>query len=106
MSWEVACDLDEVTDLPLGVTVGDTDVAIVRVGEELFAIYDECSHAKVALSEGDIDEDECSIECYLHGSTFDLRTGKALHLPATEPVPVYPVKVDDAQVLVDLENPL
>ena len=57
-------------------------------GDEVFAIEDECCHAAVALSEGDVDG--CTIECWMHGSRFDLRTGKPTGPPATEPVPVFP----------------
>jgi len=58
----------------------------------------------VRLSEGDVED--CEIECWLHGSTFSLETGAPLNLPATEPVPVYPVTIDGDDVLVDVANPL
>jgi 3-phenylpropionate/trans-cinnamate dioxygenase ferredoxin component len=105
VTFTVACrlaDLEEGT--PYAATVGDVDVALVRDGEELYAIRDECSHAAIALSEGDVEG--CTIECWLHGSAFDLRTGQPTSLPAFEPVPVYPVRVDGDEVLVDVENPL
>ena len=57
----------------------------------MFAIEDECSHAAVALSEGEVGD--CQIECWLHGSMFDLRTGKPTNLPATEPVATFPIEV-------------
>jgi 3-phenylpropionate/trans-cinnamate dioxygenase ferredoxin subunit len=100
MAFERVCAVDEVpTDQALGVTVGDLDVAIAQDGGEYFAIQNECSHAAVALSEGDVDE--CQIECWLHGSRFDLRTGKPTGLPATEPVAVFPVEVRDDGIYVD-----
>ena len=100
MAFERVCAVDEVpTDEALGVTVGDLDVAIARDGDEVFAIQDECSHAAVALSEGEVAD--CQIECWLHGSRFDLRTGKPTGLPATEPVAVFPVEVRDGEVYVD-----
>jgi 3-phenylpropionate/trans-cinnamate dioxygenase ferredoxin subunit len=105
MSFERACSLSELTDSkPYRVEVDGLDVAIVRHGDELFAIEDECSHAAVALSEGDVED--CTIECWMHGSRFDLRTGKPTGPPATEPVPVYPVQVDGDDVLIDIESPL
>ena len=105
MTYTTAASLSELSDAePLAVTVDDVDVAVVRSGDEVFAIRDECSHANIALSEGDVEG--CLIECWLHGSTFDLRTGKPTTLPAFEPVPVYPVRVDGDDVLVDVENPL
>lgn len=101
MAFERACALSELTvDTPLRVELGDVDVAVVRHGDDVFAIEDECSHAAVALSEGDVED--CTIECWLHGSRFDLRTGEPTGLPATEPVAVFSVKVDGDDVLVDL----
>jgi 3-phenylpropionate/trans-cinnamate dioxygenase ferredoxin subunit len=105
VSFASACrltDLEEGT--PYAATVEDVDVALVRDGDDLYAIRDECSHAAIALSEGDVEG--CTIECWLHGSAFDLRTGQPTSLPAFEPVPVYPVRVDGDEVLVDVENPL
>jgi 3-phenylpropionate/trans-cinnamate dioxygenase ferredoxin subunit len=79
--------------------VDGTAIAIVHAEDDNFyAIYDECSHAQVALSEGEIDG--CTLECWLHGSRFDLRTGRPTGLPATEPVPVYPVEIRDGDVYV------
>jgi len=103
MAFVHACsvaDLNEET--AISVEVGDEDVAIVRSEGEVFAIRDECSHASIPLSEGDVGH--CEVECYLHGSRFDLRTGDALGLPATEPVPVYAVRVTDGEVYVDLDS--
>ncbi|MBA3233736.1 MAG: non-heme iron oxygenase ferredoxin subunit [Propionibacteriales bacterium] len=90
----------------LAVDVEGVELAIVRTGDEVFAIRDECSHAAIALSEGDVDAEVCEIECWLHGSRFDLRTGKPTGLPAYEPVPVYPCKVDGDAIVVDVDNPL
>ena len=89
----------------LAVAVDGVEVAIVRTPDEVYAIRDECSHATIALSEGDVDADGCEIECWLHGSRFDLRTGKPTGLPATEPVPVYPCRVEAGEVLVDVHHP-
>ena len=77
---------------------------MVRVGDEVFAIEDVCSHAEVPLSDGEVDG--CTIECVLHGSRFDLRTGKPTGPPATRPVPVYPTTVVDGEVFADLDAPL
>ena len=105
MSFVRACALSELTDsAPLRVDVDGLDVAVVRHDDEVFAIEDECSHAAVALSEGDVDD--CTIECWMHGSRFDLRTGKPTGPPATEPVAVFPVQVDGDDVLINIESPL
>lgn len=77
-------------------------VALVRIGDEYFAVGDRCSHEDYSLAEGEVWADECELECPRHGSTFDLRTGAACSLPATRPVPVYPVAVRDGQVEVVL----
>jgi 3-phenylpropionate/trans-cinnamate dioxygenase ferredoxin component len=77
-------------------------IALVRIGDDFYAIGDTCSHADYSLSEGDVWEDECEIECPKHGSTFSLRTGEPQTLPATQPVPVYEVQVDGEDVKVVL----
>ena len=66
-------------------------IAVVRIGEDFYAVGDRCSHADYSLSEGEIWEDEREIECPKHGSTFSLETGKPQTLPATRPVPVYKI---------------
>ena len=105
MSFTRACSVTELEDgKPLAVTVADTALAVVRDGEDFYAIYDECSHAAIPLSEGDVEG--CFIECWLHGSRFDLRTGKPTGLPATEPVATFPVDVRDGDVYVDIEHSL
>ena len=77
-------------------------IALVRVGDEFYAVGDTCSHEDYSLSEGEVLVDECEIECWKHGSVFDLRTGEARTLPATRPVPVYRVRVDGDDVGVEL----
>jgi 3-phenylpropionate/trans-cinnamate dioxygenase ferredoxin component len=105
VTYAKACPLSSVAEgSAVGVDVDGVPVAIVRSEGEVFAIHDVCSHAEVALSEGDVEDGE--VECWLHGSRFDLRTGHPTGLPATEPVPIYPVKVDGDDVLVDVGNPL
>jgi len=105
MSFQRACALAEVPeDEALGVTVDRYDVAIARHGDEVYALQDLCSHAAVALSEGEVED--CTVECWLHGSRFDLRTGKPTGLPATEPVATFPVEVRDGDVFVDVDTTL
>ncbi|MCY3560763.1 MAG: non-heme iron oxygenase ferredoxin subunit [bacterium] len=85
-------------------TVEGRRVALARIGEEFFAIDDTCSHADFSLSEGDVDADECALECPAHGSLFDLRTGEALTLPAVVPVAAHDVTASDAGVFVTLRS--
>jgi 3-phenylpropionate/trans-cinnamate dioxygenase ferredoxin subunit len=102
-SWERACAL---TDIPDGAAVrvefGDEPVCLVHTEGEVFAIRDVCSHADVPLSEGDVEG--TTVECWLHGSRFDLRSGKPTGLPATVPVPIYETKIEGDDVLVRLES--
>jgi 3-phenylpropionate/trans-cinnamate dioxygenase ferredoxin component len=100
-SYVRACAVADVADGgAIHVDVAGKPVAVVRSDGDVFAIHDVCSHAEVALSEGEIDGQ--TIECWLHGSRFDLVTGRPTGLPATKPVPVYPVKIDGDDVLVDV----
>lgn len=101
--WRRVCaagDLGE--DTALGVEIDDEPVCVVRSGGRLYAIRDVCSHADVALSEGEVEHG--LVECWLHGSQFDLATGEPTCPPATEPVPTYAVALDGDDVLVDLAH--
>jgi 3-phenylpropionate/trans-cinnamate dioxygenase ferredoxin subunit len=101
MSLLRACAVADVAaESAIAVEVDGIEVAIVHSGDRYYAIADECSHAAIPLSEGDVGDGE--IECYLHGSRFDLATGEPLGLPATEPVAVYRCRLDGDDVLVDL----
>ena len=84
------------------VEVGGKPLCLARSQGEVFAVSDVCSHADVSLSEGDVEDG--TVECWLHGSRFDLRTGQPTGLPATKPVATYPVTVEGDDVLVDVEN--
>ena len=98
-----ACALSELAeDSALRVELAGKPVCIARSNGEVFALSDVCSHADVALSEGEVEDGH--IECWLHGSMFDLRTGKPTGLPATRPVPTFPVTVEGDDVLVQMES--
>ncbi|MGK4580613.1 non-heme iron oxygenase ferredoxin subunit [Kitasatospora sp. HPMI-4] len=103
MSYLRACSLSDLQeDVPKRVELGGVPVALVFTEGEVFAINDICSHANVSLSEGEVEG--CMIECWLHGSSFDLRSGKPSGLPATKPVAVYPVKIEGDDVLVSVNQ--
>lgn len=110
MSFERACSVAEIAaDQAQKVTLGRYDIAVARDGDEVFALQDLCSHAAVPLSEGEVEGG--TIECFLHGSCFDLRTGKPTSFPATEPVATFPVEVrEDSDgvltVFVDTDSTL
>ena len=96
------CAVDDIAPgTAIGVEVEGVEVAVVRTEDgQVFAVHDVCSHAEVPLSEGEIDG--CTVECWLHGSRFDLRTGQPSGPPATAPVPVYPVEIHEGDVYVSL----
>jgi 3-phenylpropionate/trans-cinnamate dioxygenase ferredoxin subunit len=99
------CGWSELADgTPRRVEVNGRAVALVRIGEQVHAIDDICSHAGVSLSEGDVDFEECALECWKHGSLFDLRTGEALTLPAVRPVAVHAVTLEGGDVLVEISE--
>jgi 3-phenylpropionate/trans-cinnamate dioxygenase ferredoxin subunit len=100
LSPEPACLVEDVPEgTALHVELDDgTEIAIVHTEGEWFAIEDMCSHEEVPLSEGEVDG--TTLECWLHGSRFDLRTGFPSGPPATKPVPVYPVSVEGDHVFV------
>lgn len=98
------CRLDELPTV--GAAKADVSgriLAIVRAEDgSVHAIDDECTHGKVSLSEGEVEG--CTIECWLHGSQFDLISGRPTGLPATVPVAVHTVRVSDGDVFVALAD--
>ncbi|AYY12666.1 non-heme iron oxygenase ferredoxin subunit [Actinobacteria bacterium YIM 96077] len=102
MDMVKVCRYDKVPrDGAIAVQVDGTPVAVVRSGDNLYAISDVCSHAEVSLSEGEIYDN--TIECWLHGSCFDLRTGEPTNPPATESVATYRVEIDGDDIYVSLD---
>ncbi len=98
-----ACRVDEVPELGTHlVEIDGLPICMVKSDGNVYAIYDVCSHGQVSLSEGDVED--TTLECWLHGSRFDLTTGRPTGLPATTPVPVYPTKIDGDEILVRLKE--
>jgi 3-phenylpropionate/trans-cinnamate dioxygenase ferredoxin subunit len=98
-----ACALSDIPEEgAIRVELEGIPICLARSGGEVFAISDLCSHADVSLAEGDIEDG--GVECWLHGSRFNLRTGQPSGLPATKPVATYPVTVEGDDVLVKLES--
>ena len=99
------CRVDEIPpNTALKVVVEGTAVALVRIEDDFYAIGDRCSHADVSLSEGEIDPGDRHLECWKHGSRFSLETGVPDVLPATKPVPVYTVRVEGDDVLLEMAS--
>lgn len=100
--------LGSLTDLESGgarrYDIDDHRIALVRIGDDVYAIGDRCTHQDVSLADGEVDVGEAEIECGKHGSSFSLITGEPQCLPATEPTPVYRVEVVDGDVFVELDR--
>lgn len=109
----VSQPIGPLADLPSGtarkVEIAGLAVAVVRIGDDVYALGDVCSHANVSLSEGEVWCDEREIECPKHGSSFSLITGEPNTLPATQPVPLFDAAVVDGEIVVtvtiDTEEP-
>lgn len=103
MSWIKVATIDQLPETSgLRVDVEGRRIALFKVASDVYAIGDRCSHAEASLSEGELFEDE--IECPLHGAVFDVTTGQARSLPATQPVPSYEVKVVGDEVFLEVAS--
>jgi 3-phenylpropionate/trans-cinnamate dioxygenase ferredoxin subunit len=104
MTMHRICALSELVDgAAVKFEVGRNTVAVVRIGERVYAIGNRCSHADIGLSDGEVDCDTKELECPRHGSAFSLETGMPNTLPATQPVPVFVAEVRDGDVFVSSE---
>jgi 3-phenylpropionate/trans-cinnamate dioxygenase ferredoxin subunit len=101
-------DVGRVEDVPPGhaarIEIDDVPIAIFNCDGEFFCLDDTCSHAEASLSEGDLDIRRCAIECPLHGSAFDLRSGDPLSLPAVEPVRAHLIDVSGGVIRIALRE--
>ncbi|TMJ75450.1 MAG: Rieske 2Fe-2S domain-containing protein [Alphaproteobacteria bacterium] len=103
MAWQRIASLSEIAvDAVLGVDVDGSRVALYRLANEVFATAGICTHAMALLSDGFVEDG--NIECPLHQSQFDIRSGKALCAPATEDLRTYAVKLDGDEILIDMEQ--
>ena len=99
--WVATVKLDDLRDgKPVRAEVGDAEILVVRHGEELFAIGNRCTHQKAPLHRGPVKFSGSlrTVRCPLHGSTFDLATGRVIQGPATRPEPAYETRVVDGVV--------
>lgn len=99
-------EIAPLADFPEGaglrVEVGEHRIAVFKIGDDVYALADRCSHAEASLAEGEVFDTE--VECPRHGAAFDLTTGDALTLPATSPVPTYAAEVDAGTVYLKIEE--
>ncbi len=99
------CDVESLeSDSITSTEIDGRLIAYARIGDEWFAIDDTCTHAKVSLSGGFLEEDDKTIECPMHGALFSLETGEALTLPAVKPVASHAVTVTNGEVFVTIEG--
>jgi 3-phenylpropionate/trans-cinnamate dioxygenase ferredoxin subunit len=100
-------DICPVDELPAGamrlVEWEDLEIGVFNCAGVLYAIEDRCSHDDGNLVDGELDEDDCTIECPRHGSKFDLRTGKPVNLPAYVPVDTFPVSVENGVIKIEVD---
>ena len=102
-NFEKVASLEELEDGgTISVEVGDDQILIANVGGDIYATDDVCSHAYAMLSEGDLDGDQ--IECPLHGALFSLKTGEALSPPASEPIRIFQVLIEDNDIYIGPEK--
>ncbi|MCU1437797.1 MAG: putative dioxygenase ferredoxin subunit [Naasia sp.] len=101
MSGVKACAAGDLrVDQATRVVIDGIAIAVVKDSAgTIHALGDTCTHGDISLSEGFVEDD--TLECWAHGSRFELTTGKPLTLPAYEPVPVFPVTVVDGDVYID-----
>ena len=98
------CDLTDLEEaVPRCIEVEGKKLSMVLLNEKIYALDDTCSHEDVSLSEGEVDIDDCALECWKHGSLFSLKTGEALSLPATKSVKTYEVHIIDNDVVLVTE---
>ncbi|MBB2930609.1 anthranilate 1,2-dioxygenase ferredoxin subunit AndAb [Paraburkholderia silvatlantica] len=101
-NWQAIGALDDFTEgEPAAVIAGDRQIAIFRIGDEVFALSDLCSHGHARLSDGYV-EDGC-VECPLHQGLFDIRTGAPRCAPVTEAVRAFPIRIVDSRVEIHVD---
>jgi 3-phenylpropionate/trans-cinnamate dioxygenase ferredoxin subunit len=100
-------DICPVEDLQPGekrlVELADLEIGVFNCNGQMYAIEDRCSHDDGELVDGELDPEDCTIECPRHGSRFDLRTGNPLNLPAYVPIDTFPVLVEDGVIRVEVD---
>ena len=101
-NWIEAASNDEVPEQgTMQVNCGSETICLYKIGDIVYATQDECSHGSASLSEGFIVA-ECLIECPLHQGSFDIKTGKAVSVPCKDDIRVYPVKIENGKVFIQV----
>ena len=104
-AFQAVASIDDIPDGGMKqVSVHGDVVGLYRVGQDVYAINDYCTHEETFLTEGEFEADVLEVECPLHGSRFNVQDGSVRILPATKPVATYPTKVEGDLVLVGPRN--
>lgn len=100
--WERIADPDELADGGRkSVVVDEMPALLIRIGDSYYCIEDVCTHDGQPLTDGPISEGQ--ITCPRHGARFDLQTGAATRMPATEPIQTFAVDVRDDGIFARAE---
>lgn len=103
--YQTVASLDELPDGEMKqVSLSGELIGLYRVGDQVFAINDICSHEEAYLTEGEFEPELLEVECPRHGSRFNVENGEVRILPATKPVAAYEVKIEGDLVLVGLQK--
>lgn len=103
--FQTVAKIDDIPDEGMIQVIAHGDpIGLYRVGDEVYAINDYCSHEETFLTDGEFEPEDFEVECPLHGSRFDVRDGSVRILPATKPVATYPVKIEGDLVMVGPKN--
>lgn len=103
LDWGDAVAISDLEEgKPVRTDVKGESLLLLIIGDHIFAIGNQCTHQGAGLDKGvvKITGSVRTVTCPAHGSMFNLETGKPMRPPATKPVPVYDVKVEDGRVFV------
>ncbi len=103
MKYIEACSVSDLGDGEAMRIDAGPGIALFHVDGEFYALNDRCSHGNASMSEGYV-EDDATVECPLHAASFCLKTGRAMCLPATDPLPTWPVKVEGGKVYIQIQE--
>lgn len=100
-NWIDVMDVESVPQADVtAVNVGGTEIALYEVEGEIFATDNLCTHGAARMSNGFLEGNE--IECPLHQGRFNVCTGKAMCAPLTDDIRIYPVRIENKRVLVNM----
>lgn len=104
MARHKVCCVNDVIEGEMGsFDVNSRRILVVNIGDKWCAVDDTCSHAEASLAMGELNADECTVCCPLHGGVFELETGEGIEYPAVDPIDTFPVTIEDDKVFVDVD---